>query len=67
VSHCGWGGVIEAIDAGKPILAVPEFADQPMNAIKLVEKKVALALYLPKKRVMIPSTTLVSGKRFKPS
>ncbi|KAI9592037.1 hypothetical protein BDF19DRAFT_425755 [Syncephalis fuscata] len=35
ISHCGSGSVHEAMDAGKPILAIPGFSDQLDNARKL--------------------------------
>jgi hypothetical protein len=34
--HCGFGATLEAIGAGKPVLAWPGFGDQPMNADMLV-------------------------------
>ncbi|CAN6339590.1 unnamed protein product [Urochloa humidicola] len=38
VTHCGWNSTIEAIVSGVPMLAVPTWSDQPMNAF-LVEKE----------------------------
>ena len=32
VSHCGWGGVLETASAGKPVVSIPFFGDQPANA-----------------------------------
>lgn len=32
VSHCGWNSVLEAIEIGVPIIAVPMHLDQPFNA-----------------------------------
>lgn len=32
ITHCGWGGMNEAIAAGKPIVATPFRVDQPVNA-----------------------------------
>ena len=32
ITHCGWGGLNEAILAGKPIVATPFRADQPTSA-----------------------------------
>ncbi|KAL5544265.1 hypothetical protein UlMin_008049 [Ulmus minor] len=37
VSHCGWNSALEAISLGVPIVAVPQWSDQPMNA-KFVEE-----------------------------
>lgn len=36
VTHCGWGGTLECISGAKPVIAVPFFGDQPMNAKMLV-------------------------------
>ncbi|RYR28761.1 hypothetical protein Ahy_B01g052927 isoform C [Arachis hypogaea] len=36
VSHCGWNSTLEAVTAGIPIVALPNWLDQPTNA-KLVE------------------------------
>jgi glucuronosyltransferase len=38
ISHCGYGGLIEAKYHGVPILATPMFADQPANA-EIIEKE----------------------------
>eukprot|EP00438_Fugacium_kawagutii_P026905 Skav209551 [mRNA] locus=scaffold2497:375448:376896:+ [translate_table: standard] len=35
ISHCGWGGTLETITAGKPIVAIPFLGDQPINATLL--------------------------------
>jgi hypothetical protein len=32
VSHCGWNSVMESLAAGKPVLAWPMIAEQPVNA-----------------------------------
>ncbi|KAL0404797.1 UNVERIFIED_CONTAM: Beta-D-glucosyl crocetin beta-1,6-glucosyltransferase [Sesamum radiatum] len=37
VSHCGWNSVIESMNFGVPIIAVPMHFDQPINA-RLVEE-----------------------------
>lgn len=36
--------VIETIHCGKPMVAIPIFGDQPLNADLLVEKQVAIAI-----------------------
>lgn len=38
ITHCGWGGLNETINAGKPIVATPFRADQPLNA-KVAQKR----------------------------
>lgn len=38
ISHCGYGGVIEAKYHGVPIIGVPFFGDQPTNA-KMIEQE----------------------------
>lgn len=45
VTHCGWGGVLECIEAEKPVLTVPELADQPINSARLVAFGAGLSLY----------------------
>ncbi|KAL6560768.1 hypothetical protein OROGR_004327 [Orobanche gracilis] len=37
VSHCGWNSVLESVNFGVPIVAVPMHLDQPINA-RLVEE-----------------------------
>jgi hypothetical protein len=38
VTHCGWNSTLEAIVSGVPMIAVPSWSDQPMNAY-LVEEE----------------------------
>ena len=38
VTHCGWNSVLEAIDAGVPMVAWPLYAEQRFNKILLVEE-----------------------------
>ena len=35
LTHCGFGGTLEFIAAGKPVVAFPHFADQYPNAVEL--------------------------------
>lgn len=37
VSHCGWSSVMESINCGVPIIAMPMQLDQPLNARLMVE------------------------------
>lgn len=37
VSHCGWNSVLESMNFGVPIIAIPMHLDQPINA-RLVEE-----------------------------
>ncbi|KAL9680257.1 hypothetical protein QQ045_018135 [Rhodiola kirilowii] len=32
LTHCGWNSVMEALSAGVPIVAMPQWTDQPTNA-----------------------------------
>lgn len=41
ISHCGLLSTMEAMYHGVPILGLPMMADQPKNAVKLVNKGVA--------------------------
>ncbi|WMV53548.1 hypothetical protein MTR67_046944 [Solanum verrucosum] len=36
VSHCGWGSLTESMKFGVPIIAMPMYHDQPINA-RIVE------------------------------
>lgn len=45
MTHCGWGGVLEFIGAGVPIVSFPHFIDQPINSKLLVDAKAAVLLY----------------------
>merc|ERR1719506_2254379 len=47
VTHCGWGGILECIAGGKPILPLPFFADQLPNSKMLVEAGMAVMLGPP--------------------
>ncbi|KAG5574902.1 hypothetical protein H5410_055036 [Solanum commersonii] len=44
ISHCGWNSVMESIDFGVPIIAMPMHLDQPMNARLIVELGVAVEM-----------------------
>ncbi|CAN4114372.1 unnamed protein product [Withania somnifera] len=44
ISHCGWNSVMESIDFGVPIIAIPMHLDQPMNARLIVELGVAVEI-----------------------
>nr|GMC61577.1 beta-D-glucosyl crocetin beta-1,6-glucosyltransferase-like [Ipomoea batatas] len=37
VSHCGWNSMMESLNLGVPIVAMPMHLDQPMNARLMVE------------------------------
>jgi len=49
ITHCGWGGMMETITAGKPIVAIPFFGDQPENS--QIAKKKGFAEILTTKRL----------------
>ncbi|VVC32754.1 Hypothetical protein CINCED_3A004990 [Cinara cedri] len=42
ISHAGIMSVIETIHCGKPMVAIPIFGDQPLNANLLVKKQIAV-------------------------
>nr|XP_025884100.1 beta-D-glucosyl crocetin beta-1,6-glucosyltransferase-like [Solanum lycopersicum] len=44
ISHCGWNSVMESIDFGVPIIAMPMHLEQPMNARLIVELGVAVEI-----------------------
>ncbi|MCE0482396.1 hypothetical protein HAX54_041147 [Datura stramonium] len=44
VSHCGWNSVLESLDFGVPIIAMPMHLDQPMNARLMIELGVAVEI-----------------------
>ncbi|XP_019199043.1 PREDICTED: beta-D-glucosyl crocetin beta-1,6-glucosyltransferase-like [Ipomoea nil] len=44
VSQCGWNSALESINFGVPIIALPGFLEQPLNARCLVDKGVAVEI-----------------------
>ncbi|OIT29622.1 PREDICTED: beta-D-glucosyl crocetin beta-1,6-glucosyltransferase-like [Nicotiana attenuata] len=44
ISHCGWNSVMESVDFGVPIIAMPMHLDQPVNARLIVELGVAVEI-----------------------
>lgn len=44
ITHCGWGGITECIQAAKPMLCLPNFADQKINAITIVNQGIGMVL-----------------------
>ena len=49
LTHCGFGGVLEFITAGVPIVALPHFDDQHDNAEMLAKRKAAVILHNEKR------------------
>jgi UDP:flavonoid glycosyltransferase YjiC (YdhE family) len=47
LTHCGLGGTLEFINAGKPVLTFPHFGDQMDNASNLVDAGAGLHLIPP--------------------
>ncbi|KAK7313762.1 hypothetical protein VNO77_38960 [Canavalia gladiata] len=46
VTHCGWNSALEALSLGVPMIAVPQWTDQPTNA-KLIEDIWKIGLRVP--------------------
>lgn len=44
LSHCGWGGVLEFVQAGKPVICWPHFGDQWMSSQMLINVDAAILL-----------------------
>lgn len=44
ISHAGIMSVIETIHCGKPMVAIPIFGDQSLNANLLVKKQIAVVV-----------------------
>ena len=57
LSHCGSSSVHESVAAGLPVLGLPCFGDQPLNAIMLQDKGAALVI---DKKVRLSSADLCS-------
>merc|ERR1712226_897239 len=54
VTHCGWGGCLEVINAGKPVLAFPFFGDQTHNAEMLIKAGMAIMSSKPTQLIFVP-------------
>lgn len=59
LTHCGFGGCLEFINAGVPVVAFPHFFDQPANAKLLIEQGAAVMLYENKMSVDPEKSTTV--------
>ncbi|KAJ3675430.1 hypothetical protein LUZ60_004472 [Juncus effusus] len=44
LTHCGWSSVMEGMQAGVPMIALPLHLDQPLNAKLIVEVGVAMEI-----------------------
>lgn len=43
--QCGFGGTLEFISAGIPVVVFPHFGDQPMNAENIVAAEIGVSLF----------------------
>ncbi|MFS8009997.1 putative soyasaponin III rhamnosyltransferase [Helianthus anomalus] len=42
LTHCGWGSIVEGLMSGHPLIMLPFFVDQGLNARILVDKQVGI-------------------------
>mmetsp|Transcript_78679 Transcript_78679/g.138768 ORF Transcript_78679/g.138768 Transcript_78679/m.138768 type:complete len:475 (-) Transcript_78679:30-1454(-) len=63
VTHCGWGGLMEIVMAGKPVIGVPFFGDQPMNAS--MAKQQGFGEVVPAERLSAAALTAAARKVLK--
>ena len=47
LTHCGFGGTLEFVNAALPVLCFPHFGDQATDAMNLIEARAALSLIAP--------------------
>jgi UDP-N-acetylglucosamine:LPS N-acetylglucosamine transferase len=47
ISPCGSNSVVDALDAGTPMLCIPVTTDQPYNAYLLAKKSLAQTILIP--------------------
>jgi hydroquinone glucosyltransferase len=69
LSHCGWNSSLETVSSGVPVLAWPLFAEQRMNAVKLVHVGLALRVsaredgVVPREEVAAVTRELMVGEK----
>jgi len=44
LTHCGWGGTLEFISSGIPMVCLPHFGDQPINSALIKDKGIGEVL-----------------------
>ncbi|CAN6482424.1 unnamed protein product [Victoria cruziana] len=59
LTHCGWNSTLETLTAGVPVIAYPQFTDQPTNAKFLVD------VYRVGIRLQVGPDRLVSRDEFR--
>ncbi|KAK1392787.1 Glycosyltransferase [Heracleum sosnowskyi] len=63
VSHCGWNSILESIWCGVPIAAWPMYAEQQLNAFKLVkELGLAVEIKMDYRKDNVGPTVLVKAE-----
>ena len=67
MSHCGLGGIYEAVMTGTPVITIPLFSDQQANAAVLHYRGVGVDLNLKtvtKELVLAALNTIINDTRY---
>lgn len=63
LSHCGWGGVMDAIQASVPVLAFPGMAEQFLNARGLEEAGAGILLNVDFSNLLASTTAMLADQQ----